>query len=129
MYATRAWEKYGEGPTKMGAAPTACFRSRLAEGSAKDVRFTRSKDNTKLYAILLGWDNGQKEFALTSLSSDSTDTKNLQSVQLINSGAGKYLSLNFRQSKEGLIITLPERSFDELAYVLKLSFKGKIPES
>ena len=124
VYATRAWEKYGEGPTKMGAAH-GVFQE-PAEGNAKDVRFTRSKDNTKLYAILFGWDNGQKEMVLTSLSSDSTDSKNLQSVQLINGAAGKYLPLNFRQSKEGLIINLPERSFDELAYALKLSFKGKI---
>ncbi len=28
---------------------------------------------------------------------------------------------------EGLIVNLPERSFEELAYVLKLSFDGKIP--
>ncbi len=125
VYATRAWEKYGEGPTKMGAAH-GVFQE-PAEGNAKDVRFTRSKDNTKLYAILLGWGKGQKEIVLTSLSSDSTNIKNLQSVQLINAAAGKYLPVSFRQSKEGLIINLPERSFEELAYVLKLSFKGEIP--
>jgi alpha-L-fucosidase len=125
VYSTRAWEKFGEGPTKMGAAhgvmmaPTA--------GTAKDVRFTRSKDNTILYAIVLGWENGQKEINLTSFSSGRIDLTNLKTVQLINGEAGKYLPLTFRQGKEGLFVTLPQRLFEDLAYVLKLNFDGKIP--
>ena len=98
-----------------------------AEGTSKDVRYTRSKDNTTLYAILLGWDESQKEIKLTSLSSDRIDCKNLKSVELINGEAGKYLPLAFKQNTEGLLVSLPERSFEELAYVLKLSFNGKIP--
>jgi len=125
VYSTRAWEKYGEGPTQMGAAhgtmmaPTA--------GTAKDVRYTRSKDNTTLYAILLGWEKGQKEITLKSLSSERIDCKNLKSVDLIDGKAGKYLPLDFKQDTEGLTVSLPERSFEELAYVLKLRFDGKIP--
>jgi alpha-L-fucosidase len=125
VYATRAWWKYGEGPTKMGAAH-GVFQA-PAEGTAKDVRFTRSKDNTTLYAILLGWEKGQKEIILTSLSSDSINCKNLQLVELINGAAGKYLPLTFKQDKEGLIINLPDRPFEELAYALKLIFNGSIP--
>ncbi|MBN2274559.1 MAG: carbohydrate-binding protein, partial [Bacteroidales bacterium] len=49
------------------------------------------------------------------------------SVELINGEAGKYLSLTFKQTTEGLMVNLPEKSFQELAYVLKLSFDGKIP--
>ena len=125
VYATRAWEKYGEGPTKMGAAHGVMMPP--AEGTAKDIRYTRSKDNTILYAILLGWEKDQKEIKLTSLSSDRIDLKNLKSVELINGEAGKYLPLTFKQDAEGLIVNLPERSFEELAYVLKLKFDGKIP--
>lgn len=124
VYATRAWEKYGEGPTKMGAAH-GVFQA-PAEGTAKDVRFTRSKDNSKLYAIMLGWENGQKEILLTSLPANRIDVKNLRSVELINGAAGKYLPLRFKQTEEGLLVTLPQHSFEELAYVLKLSFSGKI---
>jgi hypothetical protein len=39
-----------------------------AEDTSKDIRFTRSKDNSTLYAILLGWEKDQKEIILTSLS-------------------------------------------------------------
>jgi alpha-L-fucosidase len=125
VYATRAWEKYGEGPTKMGAAYGIMATPKA--GTAKDIRYTRSKDNTTLYAILLGWEKGQKEVMLKSLASDRIDCKNLKSVELINGGAGKYLPLTFKQDADGLIIDLPERSFEEMAYVLKLDFDGKIP--
>jgi alpha-L-fucosidase len=125
VYATRAWEKYGEGPTKMGAAHG--VMSAPVEGTARDVRFTRSKDNTTLYAILLGWEKGQKEVILRSLSSSRIDCRNLKSVELINGEAGKYLPLSFAQDTEGLLVRLPERSFEEFAYVLKLSFDGRIP--
>jgi alpha-L-fucosidase len=125
VYATRAWEKYGEGPTKMGAAHG--VMGPPSEGTAKDVRYTRSKDNTKLYAILLGWEKGQKEIKLSSLSSERIDCKSLKSVELINDEAGKYLPLVFKQDSKGLLINLPELSFEDLAYVIKLSFDGKIP--
>lgn len=125
IYATRAWEKYGEGPTKMGAAH-GVFTAPVA-GIAQDIRYTRSKDNTILYAILLGWDQGQKEVKLTSLSSDRIDLKTLKEVSLINGAAGKYLPLTFKQDASGLTVSLPEKSFDELAYALKLTFEGTIP--
>ena len=125
IYATRAWEKYGEGPTKMGASIG--VMGAPIKGTAKDIRYTRSKDYTTLYAILLGWDKGEKEITLKTLSSDRIDLKNLRSVELINGEAGKYLPLTFKQDSVGLIVSLPERSFKEMAYVLKLNFDGKIP--
>ncbi len=125
IYGTRAWEQYGDGPTKMGAAHG--VMSAPAEGTARDVRYTRSKDNTTLYAILLGWEKGQKDIELTSLSSSRIDLKRLHSVALVNGEAGKYLPLTFKQDTSGLVVSLPERTFEELAYVLKLSFDGKLP--
>ncbi len=125
VYATRAWEKFGEGPTKMGSGHGVFTAP--AEGTAKDVRYTRSKDNTTLYAILLGWEERQQDVLLTSLSSDRIELKNLKSVELINGQARQYLSLDFMQNANGLAVNLPERSFKELAYVLKLNFDGTIP--
>jgi alpha-L-fucosidase len=98
-----------------------------AEGTAKDVRYTRSKDNTTLYTILLGWEADQKEITLASLASKRIDLKHLKSVMLIDGAAGKYLSLAYRQDDEGLTISLPERSFEEMAYVIELNFRRKIP--
>jgi alpha-L-fucosidase len=126
IYSTRAWEKYGEGPTKMGAGHGVFTTP--SEGTAKDVRYTRSKDNTTLYAILLDWNPEQKEVILHSLSSLRIDLKSLKNVSLISSGGGKYIPLKFNQDTSGLIISLPERQTEEMAYVLKLSFDGTIPK-
>jgi hypothetical protein len=49
-----------------------------------------------------------------------------QKVELIN-GEGKYQFLKFKQETKGLVVNLPEKSSDDLAYVLKLSFNGTIP--
>jgi alpha-L-fucosidase len=125
IYYTRAWEKYGEGPTKMGAAHSVFETPK--EGTPLDVRYTRSKDNNTLYAIILGWEQGQKEVTLTSLSSDRIDLKTLKKVELLNGAAGQYLPLTFKHEVTGLTVSLPEKSFDDLAYVLKLSFSGTIP--
>jgi alpha-L-fucosidase len=124
VYNTRAWETYGEGPTKMGAAHGVFEQPK--EGTASDIRFTRSKDNTKLYAILLGWDDGQKEVKITSLSSNRINLKNLKKAELMNGKAGNDLPLHFSQDETGLMVQLPEKSMDELAYVLRLSFDGTI---
>jgi alpha-L-fucosidase len=124
VYSTRAWERFGEGPTKMGAAHGVFTAP--AEGTAKDIRYTRAKDNSILYAILLGWDEGEKEITLSSLSSDRIDLKNLKSVELINGEAGKYLPLSYKQDIGGLTVGLPDKPFEEMAYVLKLSFDGTI---
>jgi len=67
IYSTRAWEQYGEGPTKMGAAHGIMMGP--VAGTAQDIRYTRNKDNTVLYAILLGWDKDQKQVNLSMLSS------------------------------------------------------------
>jgi alpha-L-fucosidase len=125
VYSTRSWEQYGEGPTRMGNAYGVMTSPTV--GTAKDIRFTRNKDNTILYAILLGWEKGQKEIMIKSLSSNRINCKNLKSVELINGEEGRYLSLPFNQDADGLKVSLPNIPFEEMAYVLKLSFNGKIP--
>ncbi|WP_167608009.1 alpha-L-fucosidase [Maribellus sediminis] len=126
VYATRAWDKYGEGPTKMGADHGVFMEP--AAGTAADIRYTRSKDNSTLYAILLGWDEGQKNVLLGALASGRIDLSSLTSVELIDNEAGTYKTLSYRQNENGLEVELPEKSFIELAYVLKLSFADEIPE-
>ncbi|HVT71973.1 MAG TPA: alpha-L-fucosidase [Lacunisphaera sp.] len=125
IYATRAWARYGEGPTRMGAAHGVMGPPRA--GTAHDIRYTRSKDNSTLYAIMLGWDDGQAGVDLSLLSSRRIDGTKLQSAELIDGAAGKYRPLPFTQDDQGLHLKLPARPFDELAYVIKLSFAGGIP--
>lgn len=124
IYATRAWDKYGEGATKIGGGAF----SQPQAGTIKDIRFTRSKDSKTLYAIFMAREKDQNELVLTSLSTDRINLKNLKSVQFINGKANSYISLKFKQDENGLTIQLPEKTFDDMAYVVKLNFKGSIPK-
>lgn len=123
MYATRAWTQYGEGPTRMGGG---AFTAPLV-GTAQDIRFTRSKGNTVLYATVLGWPGSSLK--IKTLSSDRINVSSLTSVKLLDSTAGTYVNLAApTQDSSGLTVTLPSSApFTAGAYVLKISFSGPIP--
>jgi alpha-L-fucosidase len=98
------------------------------EGTARDIRFTRSKDNTVLYATALGWQGST--LTITTLGSNQVSLASLKSVQLLGPTAGAYTDLPTRtQDGSGLHITMPTTNppFDALAYVVKLTFAGAIP--
>ena len=123
IYSTRAWTAYGEGPTKMGGGAFTTPRA----GTAQDIRFTRNKANTTLYATVLSWPGSS--LTLTTLTSGRIDLGSLASVQLLDSSAGTYLNLPTpTQDAAGLHLTLPTAApFTAPAYVLKLTFSGQIP--
>src|SRR6185312_6355171 len=56
IYATRPWKVYGEGPNVIRAGS---FQGKsIAQLSARDIRFTRNKAGSIVYAIALGWPAG-----------------------------------------------------------------------
>ncbi|WP_306956237.1 RICIN domain-containing protein [Streptomyces sp. B4I13] len=124
VYATRAWTAYGAGPTKMGGGsftdPTA--------GTAQDIRFTRNKAGTVLYATALGWPGSS--LTIKTLGSDRINLSTLTSVKLLDSTVGSYISLPTpTKSASGLTVTLPSPvPYSANAYVLKFAFSGTIPE-
>jgi alpha-L-fucosidase len=125
VYATRAWTAYGEGPTQMGGGSF----SGPQEGTNRDIRFTRSKDNTVLYATVLGWPTGGA-LNITTLNSNRINLGTLTSAQLLGSTAGSYLALARPiQDTSGLHVTMPASGapFAASAYVVKLTFSGPIP--
>ncbi|QWB21543.1 MULTISPECIES: alpha-L-fucosidase [Streptomyces] len=123
VYSTRAWTAYGEGPTKMGGGSF----TRPTAGTAQDIRFTRNKANTVLYATVLGWPGSS--LTVTTLNTERIDLSSLTSVKLLGSTAGTYTDLPKRtQDASGLTITLPSSApYSAEAYVLKLAFSGRIP--
>jgi alpha-L-fucosidase len=52
IFGTRPWKVFGEGPAQAVAAGN--FNEGKLKYSAEDIRFTRSKDSTTVYAIVLG---------------------------------------------------------------------------
>ena len=123
VYSTRAWSVYGEGPTKMGGGS---FTNPTA-GTAQDIRFTRDKANTVLYATVLGWPGSS--LTIKTLGSDQINLSSLTSVKLLDSTAGNYINLATPvQTSSGLTVSLPSSApYNANAYVLKLSFSGGIP--
>ncbi|HEY7886506.1 MAG TPA: alpha-L-fucosidase [Cellvibrionaceae bacterium] len=126
VYATRAWEVYGEGPTQMGSghhhAEGASF-ARPTQGTPEDIRFTRSKDKTSLYAIVLGWPGEQ--LSIRTLTADRFNVEALASAELLTDAAP--LALEYQQDNQGLHLNLPAEHPEEMAYVVKLHFPKGIP--
>ncbi|WP_282701396.1 alpha-L-fucosidase [Streptomyces sp. CC219B] len=123
VYATRAWTAYGEGPTKMGGGS---FTTPHA-GTPQDIRFTRDKAGTVLYATVLGWPGSS--LTIKTLGSDRINLSSLTSVKLLGTTAGTYIDLPTPvQNSSGLTVTLPSSApYSAGAYVLKLAFSGPIP--
>ncbi|MET9000158.1 alpha-L-fucosidase [Amycolatopsis sp. NPDC004169] len=123
VYGTRAWAVYGEGPTKMGGGS---FTTPV-EGTKTDVRFTRSKDGTVLYATVLGWPGST--LPITTLGSNRINLGTLLSAQLLGPNGTPTTLPAPVQDASALRVALPSATppFDAPAYVVKLTFSGPVP--
>jgi alpha-L-fucosidase len=123
IYSNRCWTIYGEGPTSMGGGS---FTGPVA-GTSADIRFMRNKATNTLYAIVMGWPGAQLN--ITSLNSLSFNTNTLTNVQLLGATAGSYINLALsNQDMTGLKIALPAQPYTAMAYVIKMTFSGQIPQ-
>jgi len=93
----------------------------VANDGGGGIRFTRSKDNTVLYVINLGWPNDQ--LVVRTLGSSRIDLKTLTGVSLL----GSTEKLTYTQDADGLKIKTPRKPFESPAYAFKLTFSGLIP--
>ncbi|MEI7900753.1 MAG: alpha-L-fucosidase, partial [bacterium] len=85
------------------------------------IRFTRSKNNTVLYVINLGWSNDQ--VTVRTLGSSRIDLTTLTGVTLLGSSE----KLTYSQDAGGLAIKVGKAPFESPAYAFKLTFSGQIP--
>jgi alpha-L-fucosidase len=99
IYATRPWKVYGEGPNAIRAGS---FQGKsIAQLSARDIRFTRNKAGSIVYAIALGWP--AEPMLIRSLgTAAATRPGAVAAVELLGS-QGKP---SWRQSAEGLRVDL-----------------------
>lgn len=110
VYATRPWVIYGEGPT----TPNEKMHGDQVEYTAKDIRFTRNKDNTILYVTFLGRPDEAIVNTLKNLPLDK-----LKKSTLLKSGK----EVTCKQTDRGLCFDLNDKTDPEdFAYVLKLEF-------
>ncbi|GLX11037.1 alpha-L-fucosidase [Microbispora sp. NBRC 16548] len=124
IYSTRAWGVFGEGPTQMGGGTFSTPRA----GTAKDIRFTRNKQDNVLYATVLGWPGDGATLDIATLGGKRMNLDQLDKVQLLGATPGSYVDVNYQQSADALRVTFPaQKPAESLAYVLKLTFDGEIP--
>jgi len=100
IYATRPWTVYGEGPTTIKAGS---FQGKsVASLGASDIRYTRNKAGTAVYAIALGWP--QAEVVLRSLGTMAAARPGrIEHVELL----GTSEPVRWRQDGDGLHIAPP----------------------
>ncbi|MGB2676845.1 MAG: alpha-L-fucosidase [Candidatus Acidiferrum sp.] len=114
IYGTRAWTKFGEGPT---AVVEGAFHDTDTKSfTAQDFRFT-TKGNS-LYAIELAWPESG-EAVIHSLSEAALSGQNIVSISLLGQGS----PLTYQLKPDGLHIQLPPQKAGNYAYSFKIEFQ------
>jgi alpha-L-fucosidase len=115
IYETRPWVTYGEGPTKEPAGGFQDHEEFLnLRYSAADVRYTRSKDGSTVYAILLG----SPEPGTTSTLEAFASAGDVAEVTLLD-GA----EVEWSQDEKGLTVSAPAARVDTAALAYRIRMK------
>ncbi|MGJ8716559.1 MAG: alpha-L-fucosidase [Maribacter stanieri] len=117
IYETRPWEVYGEGPsTEEKEINLGGVYGRTGKTfSAKDIRFTRSKDNTTIYAIGQRWPESGHT-TIRSLSSTASTAQNIKEVSLI----GHEGKVKWEIDSYGLQVKLPKNKTCSQGFALRI---------
>jgi alpha-L-fucosidase len=116
IYGTRPWIEAAEGPT---AEPGGGFEDRkkflALEYTAKDIRYTASRDGSTIYAILLGVPEAENAIVL------ETFAKKNVAVDRVTLLAGE--EVRWESTADGLKIEGVDSPEDALAVIFKISLK------
>jgi alpha-L-fucosidase len=118
IYDTRPWRVYGEGPSTTDNPPEiakggiALFRK--GSYTAEDIRFTAKPGI--LYAIALAWPT-TPTLTIRALATAAGTTTSIREVRLL----GHPEPLNFSQTSDGLVITLPTTKPGDHAYAFRIT--------
>ena len=113
IYGTRPWKVFGEGPTKVikgGFTDTAGHSF-----TPEDIRFTSKCDD--LYAIALAWPSDGKLVVKSLAKSEGQAGGSVAKVSLL----GYSGKLTWKQTAQGLEVTLPEMKHGDYALTLKIN--------
>jgi alpha-L-fucosidase len=113
IYATRPWKIFGEGPAQEAAVNLSAQGFNEGKGKAftyQDIRFATKND--ALYATAMGWPEDGK-LVIKSLAKNSQYLpKEIQKIEWLPTKQ----SLDFERNENALVVTLPDRTSDELTY-------------
>ena len=111
IYGTRPWLVYGEGAVKVKGGN---FGEDFGY-TARDIRFTTKGDT--LYAIALGWPEDRQLVVRSLARPAGAEINKIENVSLL----GYNGKLDWKQTAEGLFVTLPEKKVSEYTAALKIT--------
>ncbi len=116
IYETRPWKVYGEGPAKIHSG--AFKGTSISLLGSQDIRFTRNKANNVIYAIFMGWPEGETEIASLGTASQTQPGK-IANVSLLGTGR----KLTWQQTAQALRVKMPTQPGPAFGYgaALKIS--------
>jgi len=115
IYDTRCWKTFGEGPTE-SIAGYMSEKKKQDKFQAEDIRFTTKEG--KLYAIALDWNESLKTVVKSLAKGSEYGNYDIKSVRLL----GHEGELEWEQSSDGLVISLPKEKPCEFAYSFEIDF-------
>ena len=109
IYETRPWKIYGEGPNSVKAGS---FQGQsVSKLGSKDIRFTRNKANTVVYALVLGWPT--EPVVVQALgSAAATYPGKVAKVEFVGTGE----AVRWKQLADGLRVELPKQYRPKVDY-------------
>ena len=117
IYSTRPWLVYGEGPVRTKGGH---FKEDF-NYTAKDIRFT-TRGKT-LYAMALGWPEDGKLVVKSLARSEGEAGRKVTRVSLL----GSKSKVDWRQTREGLVVTVPSQQGARYTCGLKIEGTGLSP--
>ena len=117
IYATRPWEVYGEGETENSGDSY--------QYTGSDIRFTKSKDDKKLYISALGTPENGK-ITVKTLNKRSWDASFVDEINLLN--GKERTELEWKQTDDALEISIPKGIEGACSVEVKFKKGTTIPE-
>jgi alpha-L-fucosidase len=114
IFSTRPWLVYGESAVKVKGGN---FKEDF-QYNAREIRFT-TKGST-LYAFALGWPDDGKILIRSLAKPQDSNVNRIQRITLL----GYRGKLDWKQTAEGLLVTLPEKKVSEYTAALKIIGSG-----
>ncbi len=114
IYGTRAWSKYGEGPTAI--IEGSFHDTDVKPYTPQDFRFT-TKGNA-LYAIEMAWPESG-EAVVHTLNEEAFSGQKIVAISLL----GQETALSYQLKSDGLHIMVPPQNPDKYAYSFKIEFQ------
>ncbi|MEX0320889.1 MAG: alpha-L-fucosidase [Puniceicoccaceae bacterium] len=116
VYGSRPWHVYGEGPTEYSKGTHGGIKTTTIYTS-KDIRYTRNKDTSFIYAFVLKQPDSDETITLESFRRGKAgESTRIDSIQLI----GSEEKVEWSRDLQGIYIKPPKTFKSDIALVYRL---------